>query len=196
MKTAPEYPWGGCLLRLITSGDNRPGAQGKLTLRARLHIPVSFRAVPERHDSMVRDTHRRSNAIFAHLLPGQSHMVGAHPLDLCRPAVVAHCEPAGDQRAAAGPGRVERAEHCGERVSSPRRACRPVRQIDPSCMPELIVGNPAEAAPDWADIVGWRTTSGVITGRAPALYRITGHYPIVSPAGRRSRTRPPDSSAR
>jgi hypothetical protein len=31
---------------------------------------------------MVRGTHRRSNAIFAHLLPGQSHMVGAHPLDL------------------------------------------------------------------------------------------------------------------
>jgi hypothetical protein len=79
MKTAPEYPWGGCLLRLNASGDNRPGAQGKLTLRARLHIPVSFRAVPERHDSMIRGTHRRSNAIFAHLLPGQSHMVGAHP---------------------------------------------------------------------------------------------------------------------
>jgi hypothetical protein len=79
MKTAPEYPWGGCLLRLNASGDNRPGAQGKLTLRARLHIPVSFRAVPERHDSMVRDMHRRSNAIFTHLLPGQSHMVGAHP---------------------------------------------------------------------------------------------------------------------
>src|SRR4029077_10136352 len=79
MKTAPEYPWGGCLLRLNASGDNRPGAQGKLTLRARLHIPVSFRAVPERHDSMIRDTHKRSNAIFAHLLPGQSHMVGAHP---------------------------------------------------------------------------------------------------------------------
>src|SRR5690349_16696831 len=79
MKTAPEYPWGGCLLRLITSGDNRPGAQGKLTLRARIHIPVSFRAVPERHDSMVRDKHRRSNAIFAHFLPGLSHMVGAHP---------------------------------------------------------------------------------------------------------------------
>jgi hypothetical protein len=82
MKTAPEYPWGGCLLRLNASGDNRPGAQGKLTLRARLHIPVSFRAVPERHDSMVRDTHRRGNAIFAHLLPGQSHMAGAHPFDL------------------------------------------------------------------------------------------------------------------
>ena len=79
MKTAPEYPWGGCLLRLNASGDNRPGAQGKLTLRARLHITVSFRAVPERHDSMIRDTHKRSNAIFAHLLPGQSHMVGAHP---------------------------------------------------------------------------------------------------------------------
>jgi len=79
MKTAPGYPWGGCLLRLNASGDNRPGAQGKLTLRARLHIPVSFRAVPERHDSMIRDTHKRSNAIFAHLLPGQSHMVGAHP---------------------------------------------------------------------------------------------------------------------
>src|SRR5580704_2536743 len=79
MKTAPEYPWGGCLLRLNASGDNRPGAQGKLTLRARLHIPVSFRAVPERHDSMIRGTHRRRNAIFAHLLPGQSHMVGAHP---------------------------------------------------------------------------------------------------------------------
>jgi hypothetical protein len=78
MKTAPEYPWGGCLLRLNASGDNRPGAQGRLALRARLHIPVSFRAVPERHDSMVRDTHRRRNAIFAHLLPGQSHMVGAH----------------------------------------------------------------------------------------------------------------------
>jgi len=31
---------------------------------------------------MIRDTHKRSNAIFAHLLPGQSHMVGAHPLDL------------------------------------------------------------------------------------------------------------------
>lgn len=79
MKTAPEYPWGGCLLRLNASGDNRPGAQGKLTLRARLHIPVSFRAVPERHDSMIRDTHRRRNAICAHLLPGQSHMFGAHP---------------------------------------------------------------------------------------------------------------------
>ena len=79
MKTAPEYPWGGCLLRLNASGDNRPGAQGKLTLRARLHIPVSFRAVPERHDSMIGGTHRRGNAIFAHLLPGQSHMVGAHP---------------------------------------------------------------------------------------------------------------------
>jgi len=79
MKTAPEYPWGGCLLRLNASGDNRPGAQGKLTLRARLHIPVSFRAVPERHDSMIRGTHRRGNAIFAHLLPGQSHMVGEHP---------------------------------------------------------------------------------------------------------------------
>jgi hypothetical protein len=79
MKTAPEYPWGGCLLRLNASGDNRPGAQGKLTLRARLHIPVSFRAVPERHDSMIRGTHRRRNAIFAHLLPGQSHMFGAHP---------------------------------------------------------------------------------------------------------------------
>ena len=78
MKTAPGYPWGGCLLRLNASGDNRPGAQGKLTLRARLHIPVSFRAVPERHDSMIRDTHKRSNAIFAHLLPGPSHMVGAH----------------------------------------------------------------------------------------------------------------------
>jgi len=72
MKTAPEYPWGGCLLRLNASGDNRPGAQGKLTLRARLHIPVSFRAVPERHDSMIRGTHKRSNAIFAHLLPGSS----------------------------------------------------------------------------------------------------------------------------
>jgi hypothetical protein len=79
MKTAPENPWGGCLLRLNASGDNRPGAQGKLTLRARLHIPVSFRAVPERHDSMIRGTHRRRNAIFAHLLPGQSHMFGAHP---------------------------------------------------------------------------------------------------------------------
>ena len=31
---------------------------------------------------MVRGTHRRRNAIFAHILPGQSHMVGAHPLDL------------------------------------------------------------------------------------------------------------------
>lgn len=80
MKTAPEYPWGGCLLRLNASGDNRPGAQGKLTLRARLHIPVSFRAVPERHDSMIRGTHRRSNAIFAHLLPGQSHMWSARTL--------------------------------------------------------------------------------------------------------------------
>jgi hypothetical protein len=79
MKTAPEYPWGGCLLRLNASGDNRPGAQGKLRLRARLHIPVSFRADPERHDSIIRGTHRRSNAIFAHLLPGQSHMVSAHP---------------------------------------------------------------------------------------------------------------------
>lgn len=79
MKTAPGYPWGGRLLRLNASDDNRPGAQGKLTLRARLHIPVSFRAVPERHDSMVRGTHRRGNAIFACLLPGQSHMVGAHP---------------------------------------------------------------------------------------------------------------------
>jgi hypothetical protein len=72
MKTAPGYPWGGCLLRRNASGDNRPGAQGKLTLRARLHIPVSFRAVPERHDSMIRGTHKRSNAIFAHLLPGSS----------------------------------------------------------------------------------------------------------------------------
>ena len=86
MKTAPEYPWGGCLLRLNASGDNRPGAQGKLTLRARLHIPVSFRAVPERHDSMIRGTHRRSNAIFAHLLPGQSHMVGAHSRSPVGPA--------------------------------------------------------------------------------------------------------------
>ena len=75
----PGISWGGCLLRLNASGDNRPGARGKLTLRARLHKPVSFRAVPERHDSMVRDTHGRSNAIFAHLLPGQSHMVSAHP---------------------------------------------------------------------------------------------------------------------
>jgi len=31
---------------------------------------------------MVRGTHRRSNAIFAHLLPGQPHVVGAHPFDL------------------------------------------------------------------------------------------------------------------
>lgn len=79
MKTAPEYPWGGCLLRLNASGDNRPGAQGKLTLRARLHIPVSFRAVPERHDSMIRGAHRRSNAISRIFFPA-SHIWSARTL--------------------------------------------------------------------------------------------------------------------
>src|SRR5580704_5025998 len=60
----------------MTSDDNHPGAQGKLALRARVHIPGSFRAGPGRHDSMVRGIHEQGNAIFAHLLPGsgnQSH---------------------------------------------------------------------------------------------------------------------------
>ena len=121
MKTAPEYPWGGRLLWLDASGDNRPGAQGKLTLRARLHISVSFRAVPERHDSMIRDTHRRSNAIFAHLLPGQSHMVGAHSRS---PGV---CPSRGDTRIAPRPRRPDL--QCARGGVQPGRAAARLRRL-------------------------------------------------------------------
>jgi hypothetical protein len=141
MKTAPEYPWGGCLLRLNASGDNRPGAQGKLTLRARLHIPVSFRAVPERHDSMIRGTHRRSNAIFAHLLPGQSHMVGAHP----RSGGV--CPSRGDTRIAPRPRRPDL--RCARGGVQPGRAAARLRRLGQHG-PAMGREGSGSAEPSWA----------------------------------------------
>jgi hypothetical protein len=55
----------------MASDGNRPGAQGKLALRGRVHVPASLGAFPERHDSMVRGTHVEGNAIFVCLLPGR-----------------------------------------------------------------------------------------------------------------------------
>ena len=160
MKTAPEYPWGGCLLRLNASGDNRPGAQGKLTLRARLHIPVSFRAVPERHDSMIGGTHRRSNAIFAHLLPGQSHMVGAHPRSPMGSA-------RRDTRIAPRPRRPDLRRHRMDLLGLRHRA----PAAPPHPRPPGRTGVPVRA-PHWPRLPGPRPRTCVLSPDGPAPWRV------------------------